>query len=171
MFCELVVLLPFVLCIYRFLRSCHVYPCLQCLHVFLQSLQLVFDLCCLFLCHVCLFACLCPCSILGLRPILYFVWALGLSLLYVRPQAHPYFNFGPQAHFVCLHALLCLCASYVVVFILFVITCLFGVLCDSCVFVCSFSYVSHVWLCFVFLHVCMNLLCLFLQILCGCVFV
>ena len=43
-----------------------------------------------------------------------------------------------------------------------------------------FSYVSHVYFCFVFLHVCMNLVCVcvcffffffFLQTLCGCVFV
>ena len=59
-----------------------------------------------------------------------------------------------------------LCSSFL---LSFVITCLFGVLCESCVFVCSFSYMSHVWLCFIFLHVCMNLMCLFLQTLCGCV--
>ena len=37
-------------------------------------------------------------------------------------------------------------------------------------FVHPFSYISLVWLCFVFLHVCMNLVCLFLQTLCDYVF-
>ena len=69
--------------------------------------------------------------------------------------------------FVCVPPTL-LCSSFL---LSFVITCLFGVLCASSVFVCSFSYVSQVCLCFVFFHVCMNLVCLFLQTLCGCVFV
>ena len=68
--------------------------------------------------------------------------------------------------FMCL--LHCCVQSFLLVFL---ITCLFDVLCEYCVFVCSFSYVSHVYLCFVFLNICMNLVCLFLQALCGCVFV
>ena len=44
----------------------------------------------------------------------------------------------------------------------FVITGLFDVLCESCMFVYSFSYVSHVWLC---LYSCM-----FAWILCVCFF-
>ena len=105
---------------------------------------------------------------LGLRPLLALYQALGPSSFCLGPQAHL------VQHIVYLHSLLCLCASYVVVFILFlyfVITCFFGVSCESCVFICSFSYVSYVWLCFVFLHVCMNLVCLFLQILCNFMFV
>ena len=68
--------------------------------------------------------------------------------------------------FMCL--LHCCVQSFLLVFL---ITCLFDVLCEYCVFVCSFSYVSHVYLCFVILNICMNLVCLFLQALCGCVFV
>ena len=107
-------LLPFVLCVYHFLRSCRVSHCLWHLHVCLQSLQLVFDLYCLLLCYVCLCACLCPCSILGLKPISYSVWASGLSLLCVRPQAHPRFVLGPRPimfSFLCDCMLCYICVS------------------------------------------------------------
>ena len=105
-------LLPFVLCVYHFLRSCRVSHCLWHLHVCLQSLQLVFDLYCLLLCYVCLCACLCPCSILGLRPISYSIWALGLSLLCVRPQAHPHFVLGPRPILFSFLSPALLCSSF-----------------------------------------------------------
>ena len=74
---------------------------------------------------------------------------------------------------MCLHACYVyvppksLCSSFL---LSFVITYLFHVLCESCVFVCSFSYLSHVWLCLVFLHVCMNLVCLCESCMTICVF-
>ena len=177
-FVSLSSLLPFVLCVYCFLRSCRVCPYFQCLHVCLQSLQLIFDLCYLLLCHVCLFACLWPCSILGLKPISHSVWAIGLSLLCVGPQAHPHFILSLKPilfNLLCVCMLcLCLCASYVVVFILFVIFCdhmfVWCLMRIFCVFLFFFLCESSVFM-FCIFHVCMNLVCLFLQTLCGCVFV
>ena len=94
----------FFICVCHFFRSCRVYHCLQYLYVCSQSLPWSVCFCCLVwlvaclmprvVFHVCLFACLCPCSIQGLRPISYSVWTLGLSLLCVRPQAHPHFILG-----------------------------------------------------------------------------
>ena len=85
-FCFSLKVVVFVLVFGIFMFFCN--PCSWSL-IFCCLLFYVFL--CLFAClvscvvFICLFACLHPCFILGLRPILYSVWALSLSLFCVEP--------------------------------------------------------------------------------------
>ena len=133
-------LFSFVLCgfIFYFYLCLSLLQKLSCLSLSLVSscLLTIFALVCLFLlsCVVgcmfdasCGFSCVFVCLFvslfhlgpqahlilrLDLRPLLALCQALGPSSFYLGSQAHL------VQHLMCLHALLCLCASYVVVFIL-----------------------------------------------------
>ena len=117
----------------------------------------------IFLCHVCLFTCLYPCSILGLRPISYSIWALGLSLLLsslrpililswvLDPSCLTFCVFSCFVMFVCLPRYLLW--SYVCLIFYVSLVCLFFLfLCESRVFLfCILACLHESCVCVFFL--------------------
>lgn len=101
-----------------------------------------------------LYICLHPSFILGLRPILYFVWTLSLYLFCVEPQAHPPLVCGLRPIFFLLLCEFCVITCFIMFMWPPLLLCLSMVFCANLMwpYASLIFDISLVWSCFVLLN-------------------